>query len=265
MEIPVETWYEAIFNRRSRRKYESTKLSEEKMERLASACRSFRPFPEVRAVLVREPDERIYRGFIGSYGKIENAPHYIAFVGDMESPQVQEYIGYTGEAIILEATALGLGTCWVGGYFHPENVIQQISIEQNERILAITPVGIPRHSLTMEEKLMIGVARLHKRKKLKELVSGTPDKDWMLKALEAARIAPSAVNRQPWRFVIGDNSIAVRTDKNRDTDKISRRLDCGIAMLHLELGARHAGTSGKWAFPDDCVARFEAESSPQTR
>jgi nitroreductase len=265
MEIPVETWYEAVFNRRSRRKYEPETLPEEKLDRLASVCQNFRPFPNARAVLVLEPADQIYRGFIGSYGKIEHAPSYIAFVGDMASPQVQESIGYTGEAIILEATALGLGTCWVGGFFHPEAVVRQISIKKNERILAITPVGIPRHSLSIEEKLVIGLGRLHKRKKLKELVTGIPDKGWMAKALEAARIAPSAVNRQPWRFVIGDNSIAVRMDKNRDTDKISRRLDCGIAMLHLELGARHAGVIGKWTFPDDCVARFEAVSGPQTR
>ena len=72
----------------------------------------------------------------------------------------------------------------------------------------------------------------------------------------AARLAPSAVNRQPWRFVCGDRSISVSLDKKRDTYKISRRLDCGIAMLHLELGARHAGAAGLWTYPPDSIACY---------
>ena len=155
---------------------------------------------------------------------------------------------------------MGLGTCWVGGFFRPDAVQRQIPIAINERILAITPVGYPQASYTIQEKLMISVGRLHKRKRLSDLATGIPDKDWMGKALEAARLAPSAANRQPWRFVIGENSIAVRLDKKKDTSKIARRLDCGIAMLHLELGARHAGATGKWTFPPDSVACFVADS-----
>ena len=260
MEIPVEAWYEAIFSRRSRRKFKQKMLPEDKLDHLSSVCQDFRPFPEARAVLVREPGDRVYRGFIGSYGKIENAPNYIAFIGNMDSSRAQEAVGYTGQGIILEATALELGTCWVGGFFRPEEVDRQIPIAKNERVLAVTPVGIPKDSLSFQEKLMIGVGRLHKRKRLSELVTGTPKQGWMQTALEAARLAPSAVNRQPWRFSLGNNSISIHLDKRRDSNKISRRLDCGIAMLHLELGALHSGTVGSWTFPPDSVACFTANS-----
>jgi len=264
MEIPVEAWYKAIFNRRSRRKFKQIMLSKDKLDCLSLVCENFRPFPEARAVFVGEPGDRVYRGFIGSYGKIENAPGYIAFIGDMDSPRVQEAVGYTGEGIILEATTLGFGTCWVGGFFYPEAVASQISIEKNERILAVTPVGIPQDSFSFQEKLMTGFGRMHKRKPLRDLMTGTPKYDWIKTALEAARLAPSAVNRQPWRFILGDSSISVSLDKNRDTYKIARRLDCGIAMLHLELGARHAGIVGGWTFPPDTIACFTANSSQKT-
>jgi nitroreductase len=260
METPVEDWYEAIFYRRSRRKFKPIMLPEDKFDRLSSVCQDFQPFPEARAVLVDEPGDRIYRGFIGSYGKIEDAPGYIAFIGEMDSPQVQEAVGYTGEGIILEATGLGIGTCWVGGYFYPEAVANQISIEPYERILAVTPIGIPEDSFSFQEKLMTGFGRLHRRKRLDELMTQKPEQEWMQTALEAARLAPSAVNRQPWRFVLGDRSISITLDKKHETYKISRRLDCGIAMLHLELGARHAGASGQWSFPQDFVATFTADS-----
>jgi hypothetical protein len=264
METPVETWYKAIFTRRSRRKYKKDALPQNKLLHLASACESFRPFPEARSVLVKESGEQVYRGFIGSYGKIENAPGYIAFIGDMDSPRVQEALGYTGEGIILEATALGLGTCWVGGYFYPDAVADQIAIEKNERVLAVTPVGIPQDAFSLQEKLMTGFGYMHRRKRLDELVAGTPKQKWMETALEAARLAPSAVNRQPWRFILGESSISVSLDKSRDTYKIARRLDCGIAMLHLELGARHAGIVGDWTFPPDKIACFTANSSQKT-
>ncbi len=259
MDIPVEDWYRAIFYRRSRRKYKQSTLPEDKLERLSSVCQNFHPFPEARAVLVEEPGDRVYRGFIGSYGKIEDAPGYIAFIGNMKSQRVQEAVGYTGEGIILEATAMGLGTCWVGGFFRPEFVAHQIPIGKNERVLAITPIGFPLDSFSFQEKLMIGFGRLHKRKPLSKLVIGTLKQNWMKTALEAARLAPSAVNRQPWRFEIGDNTISINVDKTQDTYKIARRLDCGIAMLHLELGARYASILGGWTFPPDSLACFTAE------
>jgi len=148
----------------------------------------------------------------------------------------------------------------VGGYFYPETVAHQISIKKNERVLAVTPVGIPQDSFSFQEKLMTGFGRMHKRKQLHELVTGTSKQEWMKTALEAARLAPSAVNRQPWRFILGDNNISIILDRDRDTYKISRRLDCGIAMLHLELGSRYAGATGRWTFPPDSVACFVADS-----
>jgi nitroreductase len=262
MEIPVEAWYEAIFIRRSRRKFKPDAVPSDKLERFASVCLNFRPFPEARAVLVLKPGDDVFRGFIGSYGKIERAPGYIAFIGNTESQRVQEAVGYTGEGIILEATALGLGTCWVGGYFHPDVVSGQIEIGRNERVLAVSPFGMPLDAFSFQEKLMTGFGYMHRRRGFDELVVGTPKHEWIGTALEAARLAPSAVNRQPWRFFCGDNTICVNLDRGRDTYKISRRLDCGIAMLHLELGARHAGASGGWTFPPDSVACFTADSGP---
>ena len=262
MEIPVEAWYDAIFSRRSRRKFKKIIMPEDKIEHLFSVCENFRPFPEARAVFVKKTSDQVYRGFIGSYGKIENAPGYVAFIGDMNSSRVQEAVGYTGQGIILEATALELGTCWVGGFFRPEAVDRQIPIAKNERVLAVTPVGIPHDSFSFQEKLMTGFGYMHKRKKLNDLVIGTSKLEWMKTALEAARLAPSAVNRQPWRFNLGNNSISISVDKDRDSYKIARRLDCGIAMLHLELGARYSGINGCWTFPPDSVACFVENSGP---
>ena len=99
----------------------------------------------------------------------------------------------------------------------------------------------------------LAVERRTIRRFLPKAVSG----ELLTRLIEAARLAPSARNRQPWRFRVQDSSIVVTEDGKPSLPGISKRLDCGIAMLHLELGARAAGTSGSWKLlnsPD--VARF---------
>jgi nitroreductase len=230
---------------------------EEKVARLEKVCREFRPFPEARAELVRSKPDQIFKGLIGAYGRVNDAPCYAAFIGDLSSPHVQETTGYTGEGIILEATALGLNTCWVGGFFRPEMVKHHIPLRENEKILSVTPIGYAVEKKGFSEKSLSAFARSHRRRPLDDLTDGPIPEPWMEKAIGAARLAPSAVNRQPWRFRIQKNAVFVSTDSRRSASPISKRLDCGIAMLHLELGARTAGVNGKWEFlkPPE-VARF---------
>ncbi|MCK5654431.1 MAG: nitroreductase family protein, partial [Dehalococcoidia bacterium] len=75
--------------------------------------------------------------------------------------------------------------------------------------------------------------------------------------LEAATLAPSAINRQPWRFYVEPDSITVSIYGSRLEFGISKRLDCGIAMLHIEVAALDCGVQGKWEFLEaPKVSRF---------
>jgi len=257
MDLPVERWYAAIFKRHSRRTYLAEALEEDRLAHLDQVCREFNPFPEVRSHLVRKPSETVFKGLIGHYGRVSGAPVYIAFIGKMNSLQVQEAAGYTGEGIILEATVLGFSTCWVGGFFSPETVRSQIDIREGEKVLSVTPVGYTHPEKSGQEKIMSGLVRARSRKSLAKLVAGEIAVPWMGKALEAARLAPSAQNRQPWRFRVEEGAVIIAADRSFSTSWISKRLDCGIAMLHFELGALAAGVTGKWeSLPSPEVARF---------
>lgn len=258
MQIPVESWYRSIFVRRSRRSFIDRLPEEEKIERVERVCREFRPFAGVRAEFVRNSPEKVFKGIVGGYGKITGAPYYVAFIGSSGSPNAEEGVGYTGEGVILEATALGLGTCWVSGFFKPDAVKAHVKLVEDERVYAVTPIGYVEKDYSVKEKFYSGAARSRKKKPLEEIVEGMPPEPWQEKAIEAARIAPSAANRQPWRFVVGEKFITVRVDNPKDSDKYPKRLDCGIAMLHLELGARAAGEKGAWELlPAPDVARFD--------
>jgi hypothetical protein len=249
MDILAEDWHAAIPIRRSRRQYGSFPLEPDMIAHIQQVCRGFHPFPQARAELITESADAVLGGMKGSYGLIKGATAFIAFIGDMDDPFVQEKAGYTGEGIILEATARGLATCWVAGSFRRKTASAIVELARNERIIAVSPIGHAPQSYTFGEKMLPTIVRAHKRKPLSELTGGLDEAawpQWMRTALEAARLAPSAYNRQPWRFHLEPNSITISVDIPGREFTFSKRLDCGIAMLHVEVAALDRGVRGEW-------------------
>lgn len=115
MNIPAEKWYNAIRIRRSRRLFNGKPLAEDLVERLNNFAAELNNFVAgSRAVLVTHNPEQVFKGIIGSYGKIKNPPAYVAFIGDMSDPNVQEKTGYLGECFLLETTSLEVGALYRG-------------------------------------------------------------------------------------------------------------------------------------------------------
>jgi nitroreductase len=265
MDIPFSRWRPAIEKRRSRRRFDpGLPIAPETLAALDKVCNQFVPFPHARSRLVTESAESVFKGIVGSFGKIKGPPAFIAFIGNMDGPFVHEEVGYTGEGIVLEATALGLNTCWVGGFFRPEVVASLVEVSDKERVLAVTPVGYAREPESWEEKVMTRFGRSHNRLPLAKLVRGLPGEkwpDWANISLEAARLAPSAANRQPWGFEVQDDSVTVFVRTGGPDFNVSKRLDCGIAMLHLEVAAADCGRRGQWEFlPSPQVGKFKIYS-----
>ncbi|MEC9487946.1 MAG: nitroreductase family protein [Halanaerobium sp.] len=267
MQTPLERWYSAIFIRSSRRKFTGQRLSPARFRELKSFSEKLNQMlAGVRIVLVEDGCQGILRGVVGSYGIISGSRSYAAIVGDTGLENVAEKAGYLGEAFILEATSRGLATCWIGGFFNAEAVQDMLEIEEQERIYAVTPVGTSPERLSVKEHIIKGLSSARKRKELTQLCLDDYDDnwaDWIKSALECARLAPSAVNRQPWRFQVKDDQeIIVSHVKSKFTGSVSPRLDCGISMLHLEVGAAHAGATGNWQYlKSPKVARFRKEVS----
>ena len=265
MDIPFSRWHLAVTKRRSRRHFDLNRpIEPEILVALGAFCNQFTPFPHARSRLVTESVKDVFKGIVGSYGKIKDALAFIAFIGNMDSPFVQEEVGYTGEGVILEATALGLNTCWVAGFFRSEIVASLVELNSKECVLAVTPVGYARKFESLEEKLMTGFGRTHKRLPISKLVSGVRTErlvEWLRASLEAARLAPSAMNRQPWGFNIENDGITVFVRTSGPEFNISKRLDCGIAMLHIEVAALDCGCQGEWEFlQSPQVAKFKVPS-----
>ncbi len=260
-DAPAARWAAAAHNRRSRRSFDGRSPDPEALDALEEACGAIRPFAGVRVALGRQMPPGAFKGIVGSYGRVHGAPSGMVMVASGSGDQLHAAVGYTGEALVLEATALGLGTCWVGGMFDNDLAKKATHLAAGERIFAISPLGYGAQKISGPERLVYRMkpGTPKPRKALEQIAPdiGATWPGWARAGVEAARIAPSAYNRQPWRFRMEGDGLVVSFD-GPDTPVVSKRLDCGIAMLHVEIAIRAAGEGGSWELLEHRadVARF---------
>ena len=149
------------------------------------------------------------------YGKFDGVNNYIALV--REKSKQDEALGYYGEQIVLKAQELGLNTCWVA-MTHGKSKAQ---IDKGEKLVCLISLGYGKTA---------GAA--HKGKKLSEVCNYKKDMpEWFLSGMEAALLAPTAMNRQKFYFeLLPDNSIKITCGKGLYT-----KLDLGIVKYHFEV------------------------------
>ncbi|MFO8018289.1 MAG: nitroreductase family protein [Promethearchaeia archaeon] len=245
---------EIIKLRESWRTYINKDVDEEELKELTSFIENLKesPFGEAktRFKIVSLKDSSKINQF-ATYGMVKNAPYYI--LGAVEKfSRTYEHYGYIFEKIILKATEINLGTCWLGGTVDRKKVSEIIKLEDNEIIPAVTPIGY------VEERRFMGKAvrwliRAKKRKEWENLfyriegeslasIKKGQEKKYS-NPLEMVRLGPSAKNRQPWRIIKED-------EKNihfyRADSATYARLDIAIAVCHFDLTCKEEGINGRW-------------------
>ncbi|HOD29194.1 MAG TPA: nitroreductase family protein [Syntrophales bacterium] len=256
------TIIQAIERRISCRTYRPVPLEPEKIERLAEAllANTTGPFgSRIRFALIRS--ERLGRTELrppGTYGVIKGARDFIA--GALpDTPRAMEDYGYCMEKNILAATALGLGTCWLGGTFHRTGFAGRMNLAAGELVPAVSPVGYASGQRSLRERAMRFSAGSDRRKPWGDLfyegdVAAQLAKDAAgdyATPLECVRIAPSAANKQPWRIIRDRGAYHFYLKRTPGYDRIFapiriQNIDMGIAMCHFELSARVLGLDGGW-------------------
>lgn len=217
-------------------------------------------------VATSEQDPQKLRS-LGTYGFIQGATAYLVGAMDRDHFCPEDY-GYLLEKIILFATDLGLGTCWLGGTFTKSSFATAIRAKPNEVVPAVSPVGYIAEKPRRIETWLRSRRGTKRRRSWGEIFFdsnfGIPlrqkDADGYTPALEMVRLGPSASNRQPWRIlraIEGWHFYLQRTPGYRDkrltkwtTVADLQRIDMGIAMCHFELTARENGLNGSWVVSD---------------
>jgi nitroreductase len=244
----------AIRNRFSVRSYADRSIDPALLERLLSFAANAGHLsdlpPRVELISGVDAVKDVLTFFIGSYGLVLNAPHVLVGVLPEESERARVDLGYVLEQVVLEATRLGLGTCWITGTFDPERTADTIRLEAGEVAAGVCALGYPTDKWLghLHSRIVRRLARGHKRKPLSELVfserwggSWSPqDADPTLVAiLEHARLAPSAGNLQPWRFVVDDDRVTLAMVRRSP-------IDAGIVMSHVTLASAALERPGHW-------------------
>ncbi|MHB1324459.1 MAG: nitroreductase family protein [Coriobacteriia bacterium] len=244
----------AVPRRASRRSFTGEPVPEGLLDALEQLATGWRPWNDARCAVVREAPQSLFMGIAGTYGGVSRAPSALAFAGTDDAAAAA---GYTGEALVLRATALGLSTCWLAGVFSPKAARRLTSFAPEERVFAVSALGFAVERTTAKERVLSVSARSSRRRPLEDIAPGHGSwPTWARAAVESARLAPSAMNRQPWRFSHLDGDLVVAAE-GADLPRAATRLDCGIAMLHAELGAYGEGVTGRWRWrPQPEVAAF---------
>ena len=155
---------------------------------------------------------------LAHYGRFENCSNYIAMVGQ-KADDLEERSGYYGELLVLKAQQLGLNTCWVA-LTHGKS---QAVVRENETEVIIISLGYGRTQ---------GHSR--RSKSPADVSNITPDSpEWFKRGIEAALLAPTAVNQQKFRITLNGNKVRARHGLFGSCLKI----DLGIVKCHFELAA----------------------------
>ena len=222
------TIQEAIEARHSVRAYKDLPLSEEIVKLLEDELVKLNNEGQLHIQLIcNEP--KAFQGTMAKYGKFRNANNYLVMAGK-KAEDLDERIGYYGEHLVLLAQTLGLNTCWVGLSY--SKVPGTYVLEEGEKIACYIAIGYGETQ---------GVG--HKIKTV-EQVSNASDitPSWFKKGVEAALLAPTAVNQQKFSFEyvgMSNNRHQVRAKKGFSMIGYTQ-MDLGIAKYHSEIGADKA-------------------------
>lgn len=209
---------EAIKNRHSVRSYSERKIEGDVKDKLQQMIIDCNKESGLNIQLVLD-EPKAFDNFIMHYGRFSGVCNYIALVG-AKTDDLEEKCGYFGEKIVIYAQMLGLKTCWVGvGYNKTQNAF---TVGANEKLCLMIAIGYGNEQ-----------GKAHKSKTFEQVcrVNGTVP-DWFRRGVEAALLAPTAMNQQQFRFSLDGNKVSVKAGIG-----FFSKVDLGIAKYHFEAGA----------------------------
>lgn len=222
------------------------------------------PFGAKVRIKLFDVDKEINSKDLGTYGVIKGAKTYLG-VAVNETADAMEAVGYVFEKLVLYASSIGLGTCWLGGTFNRGEFAKAMQLQENEFFPIASPIGYIERKNHTVDKIMRMAIKADSRKPFESMFF---EKDFSSPLsqetageygdiLETVRLAPSAKNGQPWRIVKDGNTFHFFEKKDIPSSNHDiQRLDIGIAGCHFDLAASQKGIKGKF---------FTAEALPEAK
>jgi len=215
------TLTEAITARHSVRQYLEKPIDAEKIKTLQECLDLCNREGGVHFQLVAN-EPKAFSSMIAKYGKFENVTNYIAIVAP-KGNDGSVTAGYYGEKVVLQLQMLGLNSCWVGASF--KKVKEAYSVEDGEELKAVISFGYgaTQGKQHAQKKTFADVAEAEE-----------PVPEWLKKGVEAALLAPTAVNQQKFKLILHEDNCVEAVAKFSLIGY--SHLDLGIVKYHFEVG-----------------------------
>lgn len=212
------TELEAIKERHSVRNYEKREIEPEKIKELITVIEECNSEGNLHFQFVKDAGNTFNR-LLNKFMGLGSAPSVIACIGP-DDVTLDERIGYYGEKIVLKAQTMGLNTCWAGTY-NPKNVNAEIG--EGERLAIVIAIGYGENP-----------GRVRKSKTADQVTVGKSEQpQWFKDGVEAALLAPTAINQQKFEISLGEDDTVTISDKGGVLSKI----DLGIVKYHFEVAS----------------------------
>lgn len=254
----IELLSNTIAHRKSIRTYQGDAV--EKIDVLAT------PLPEApfgnSFDYIQETKDNL--GMTPTYGMM-SGQYGCLFAPFIVSQEALVDYGYITESIVIDATANGIGTCWVAGTVNKKALVKKWKIMETQSIPAVIIYGIPGTAKGLRQLFSSKISQSTVRKSMSEILLSndftgyTPvANDPYLPAFEAVRIAPSAINKQPWRLVLDGPHIHFYKFGKKVSDAHTidvAKIDLGIALYHFDAIRKVAGLAGAFNIVDSAPTK----------
>lgn len=229
-----------ISNGKSVREFKNKAIEEKYFSEIENYIKNSKKLlPEIDVELEIFNNEDVYEKLdkISGYnGYMIKAPSYAVILSDVKDNYI-ENSGYVGERLILKARDLGIDSCWIT--FKDSDVIKEkLGILSDKEVTAIIALGYEDNKNTKNKggSDRLGVEEIVYMNEWGQNVTVTElEERGLFDAFSYARMAPSTLNRQPWRFIIDGAKVILVVKKDDFTSSYERSIEVGIAMLYFGL------------------------------
>ena len=209
---------EALNARHSVRQYQEKEIDELTLDKLESFITEINLESGLHIQLVKN-EPKAFSSTLAHYGNFSGVTNYIALVGK-KSDTLEEDCGYYGQKIVLYAQTLGLNTCWVALTY--TKVPSAFKISQGEKIVIVISIGYG-----------VDDGKTRSSKTPDDVSNIEPDSpQWFKDGVDAALLAPTAVNQQKFKLVLIDDKVKAKSGVGFNT-----KIDLGIVKYNFEVGS----------------------------
>lgn len=276
--------YQAILSRHSVRRYQDRPLSSDALAQIDECVSQVVPLVPANHLRVMRRDALTGEDLIaamGGYGRILSPPHYMIAAMTGKAHLLTD-LGFRTEQVAVRMTQMGISSCFIGCLDRESTVRIRFRLPREARMGAFLIFGYAAETVTGRTINAVVRRMAGSNTKLphaslffeRSFSTGTEPPRHLVKLIDAARLAPSANNAQPWRFLHYEDALYVFLRRqnvrygNKESVQEYRYFDGGTCMANIALAIDALGYEGYWTLldaRDPAIPEHPADLEPLAR